>query len=63
MVKVVIQNCIACQANGPEDQKMKEHADKRAHAQVSEIAIGDNVLVRQKKRNKFTTHQRQNKFV
>jgi len=36
-------------------QKMKEHADKRAHAQVSEIAIGDTVLVRQKKRNKFTT--------
>ena len=36
-------------------QKMKEHADKRAHAQVSEIAIGDTVLVCQKKRNKFTT--------
>lgn len=36
-------------------QKMKEHADKRARAQTYELAIGDLVLVRQKKRNKFTT--------
>ena len=34
---------------------MKEQADKRAKAQEAEMAIGDTVLIRQKKRNKFTT--------
>ena len=36
-------------------QKMKENADKRARARVSIVAVGDTVLVRQRKRNKFTT--------
>lgn len=36
-------------------QKMKEQADKRVRAQQSSIATGDKVLVRQKKRNKFST--------
>ena len=36
-------------------QKMKEYADKRSKAQENEIVVGDTVLVRQKKRNKFTT--------
>ena len=38
-----------------EKQKMKENADRRARAKVSTVAVGDTVLVHQKKRNKFTT--------
>ena len=34
---------------------MKENTDKRARARVSTVAVGDTVLVRQRKRNKFTT--------
>ena len=36
-------------------QKMKRHADKRDRAHTSEISIGDIVLVRQRKANKFST--------
>ena len=36
-------------------QKMKEYADQRVQARESNINIGDAVLVRQKKKNKFTT--------
>ena len=34
---------------------MKEYADQRVQARESNINIGDTVLVRQKKKNKFTT--------
>lgn len=35
--------------------KMKEYADKRWRAKTSRIQIGDTVLIRQKKRDKFST--------
>ena len=35
--------------------KMKEHADKRSHAQCSDIKVGDKVLIRQRRKNKFST--------
>ncbi|RUA05416.1 MAG: hypothetical protein DSY43_04620 [Gammaproteobacteria bacterium] len=35
--------------------RMKEYADKKRHTQPHDIQVGDSVLVRQEKRNKFTT--------
>ena len=35
--------------------KMKEYADKKRRAQKSNLKIGDTVLVRQRKQNKFST--------
>ena len=34
---------------------MKKHADKRSRARVSNIQVGDRVLIRQKKQNKWST--------
>ena len=36
-------------------EKMKEHADRRVRAQVSDLKIGETVLLRQRKKNKFNT--------
>jgi hypothetical protein len=35
--------------------KMKTHADKVLHAKASDVTVGDKVLVKQKKRNAFST--------
>ena len=35
--------------------RMKEYADKKRHTQPHDIQVGDSVLVKQEKRNKFTT--------
>ena len=37
-------------------EKMKEHADRRVRAQVSDLKIGETVLLRQRKKNKFSTN-------
>ena len=34
---------------------MKHYADNKCHAKTSELKLGDTVLVKQPKRNKFTT--------
>ena len=36
-------------------EKMKRHADEKSHVKVSDIKVGDTVLIRQKKQNKFST--------
>ena len=36
-------------------EKMKEHADRRVRAQVSDLKIGETVLLHQRKKNKFST--------
>ena len=36
-------------------EKMKCYADKKARAQLTEMRVGDTVLIRQRKNNKFTT--------
>ena len=36
-------------------EKMKHYADNKCHAKTSELKLGDTVLVKQPKRNKFTT--------
>lgn len=35
--------------------RMKKHADKRSRAQESDIRVGDTVLIRQRKANKWST--------
>ena len=36
-------------------EKMKAHADRRVRAQVSDLKIGETVLLHQRKKNKFST--------
>lgn len=36
--------------------KRNEYADKRRHARIPQLTVGDCVLVRQKKKNKLTPH-------
>ena len=36
-------------------EKMKQNADRRAHSKPSDIKVGETVLIRQRKKNKFTT--------
>ena len=42
--------------------KMKQHADTKRRAEISEIEIGDTVLVRQRKKSKFTSKFDQHPF-
>ena len=41
----------------------KAYADKRNHAKEHEISVGDNVLVRQQKRNKLTSYYSPNPYI
>ena len=43
------------QVRGNDKEKMKANADKFYHAKESTTLVGDTVLVRQKKKNKWST--------
>ena len=44
-------------------EKMKEHADRRVRAYVSDLKIGETILLRQRKKNKFSTTFDQSPFL
>lgn len=44
-----------CQRDSAKKQKMKDHADKRAHASPTQLQVGTRVLVRQPVTSKTTT--------
>lgn len=53
--KVVNRHNEAKQNDIKSKNKGREYADKRRHAQPSQLRVGDVVILKQKKKNKFTT--------
>jgi hypothetical protein len=59
--KVINRHREAKQNDKEQKQRGKQYADSRRHTRTSKLRVGDRVLVRQKKTNKFSTTKKQKK--